>query len=96
MSYGNQTSAGASLAAPRQPRLVELAERFERSLSEFQNLNVMARGIAERALGTIPETVSKEAQGPGPATVGKLEAYQAALDGMLSALRGTLDRLDAL
>lgn len=96
MSYQNQQTAASNALVPKQPRLIELGERFEKSLAELQNLNVMLRTIAERALGAIPENVSKEAQGPGPATVGKLENYQQALDSMLSRLRETIDRLDSL
>jgi hypothetical protein len=96
MNYTSDKLVGSSAPVPRQPRLIELGERFEKSLSEFQTLNANLRNIAERALGAIPETVAKDAQGPGPATVSKLENYQQVLDGMLSRLRETIERLDQL
>lgn len=101
MGYGaNQTSAGsvgnALNTAPQQPRLHALGERFERSLAEFQNLNTQLRSVAERTLGAIPENVSKDSPSPGPSTVSHLESHQSALDGMLSTLRHTIERLDSL
>lgn len=101
-NYGTATQnymGGASntLAAPRQPRLDQLAERFEKSLSEFAELSARLQNVADRLLGPVPEAVDKNGMPPSPsATTGRLESLAETQGLLLRRLRQSTERLEVL
>jgi hypothetical protein len=101
MAYGTLGSQqhqglGAPTKNAQELRLDSLINRFEKSLSELQSLQMRNGNIADRILGSAPEEAS-QGQPPAPsATLGKIEALQENLDYLLSRLRHSVDRLETL